>query len=310
MMKRMSSKSRLNRFSLLAAASGLGIAVTTMTGCTHTQGKEYIFKSDPMGHGPDEYEIYTDRTPRSVHQGENTVRAGVMFLPPVQPLVRTAARQKEVMTALMQFNEKMYNLDERRAKDIVRWLSTFSQEHRGLPPDQPVAIQSALDTMLRSRERAVKASAQATDATSKGQIDEAIVKIDEEIAFFRKYVEERPSKVAEYQRQVDELEAANKRMQMWQSRHVRMTNTVEWTQSTNGSADAELNRALGELADTMTHPDDQTKLEVLAMAVNIGGTDAQALLPRVRVVAADEKINSEVRAFAAKVGQSIESQKG
>lgn len=303
----MNGISMMDKVQMLAMVGCLGLL---SAGCTHKQGKEYVFKSDPMGHGPDEYEIYTDRTPRSVHKGEDTGRAGVIILPPVQAVERTAARQKEVMIALLQFNEKMYNLEERRAKDIVRWVSTFMQDHRGLAPDQPVAIQSALDTTLRSRERAVKAAGEATDATTKGQIDEAIVKIDEEITFFRKYVEERPAKAAEYQRQMDELEAANKRMQLWQARHTRMSNTVEWTQTTKGSADAEINRALLELADTLTHPDDQTKMEVLAMAVNIGGSDAKALLPRVRIVAGDEKVNPEVRAFAAKAVQSIESQQG
>ena len=303
----MNFMSKTGTLKLLAAMGCVGFVLTA---CTHQQGKEYVFKSDPMGHGPDEYEIYTDRTPRSVHKGEDTVRAGVIFLPPVQALNRSSERQKEVMTALMQFNEKMYNLDERRAKDIVKSISTFMEEHRGLAPDQPVAIQSALDTLLRSRERAVQASAEAQDVSSKAKVDEAIVKIDEEITFFRKYVQERPVKAAAYKQQIDDLEAANKRMQMWQARHTRMSNTFEWTQTSNSSADAELNRALRELADTLTNPDDQTKMEVLAMAVNIGGSDAQALLPRVRVVADDEKVNAEVRAFAAKAAQSIQAQQG
>ena len=289
------------RFLLLAAI------LCAITGCTN---KEYVFKSDPLGHGPDEYEIYTDRTPVSVHKGEDTARAGVMILPPMQPLVRNAARQKEVLISLQQFYEKMYGIDERRAKDTVKWMNTFMTEHRGLAPDQPVAIQSALDTLLRSRERLAKAALEATNESEKAAFAERTTKLEEEIAFFSKYVEERPAKAAEYQRKVDELEAANKRMTTWQARHVRMANTFEWTQSTKGSADAELNRAMRELAQTLTHPDDQTKMEVLAMAVNIGGSDAKEMLASVKAVAADTKVNTEVRAFAAKAAQSIEAQAG
>lgn len=276
-------------------------------GCTN---KEYVFQSEPMGHGPDEYEIYTDRTPRSVFKGEETVRAGVMILPPMQPLVRNAARQKEVLIALQQFYEKMYTNDERRAKDTVKWMNTFMTDHRGLAPDQPVAIQSALDTLIRSRERLAKLALEASNESEKAAVAERSTKLEEEIVFFTKYVEERPAKAAEYQRKVEELEASNKRMTLWQARHVRMANTYEWTQSTKGSADAELNRAMRELAETMTHPDDQTKMEVLAMAVNIGGTDAKEMLASVKAVAADTNVNAEVRAFAAKAAQSIEAQAG
>ena len=276
-------------------------------GCTN---KEFVFKSDPLGHGPDEYEIYTDRTPRSVHKGEDTARAGVMILPPMQPLVRTAARQKEVLVALQQFYEKMYGIDERRAKDTVKSLSTFMTDHRGLAPDQPVAIQSALDTLIRSRERLAKQAAEATNESEKAAAAERSIKLEEEITFFTKYVEERPAKAAEYKRNVDALEAANKRMTLWQSRHVRMANTYEWTQSTTSSADAELNRAMRELTETLTHPDDQTKMEVLAMAVNIGGSDAKEMLASVKAVAADNSVAAEVRAFATKAAQSIEAQGG
>jgi hypothetical protein len=242
----------------------------------------------------------------ALHKGQETPRAGAVVLPPIQPLHRTAARQKEVLMALSQFYEKLYAQDERRAKDAVKWLNTFLTDHRGLAPDQPVAIQSSLDTLNRAKERANKAMLESPNEANKGAVQEQIAKLDKEIDFFNKYVKERPAKAAEYQSYIDSVESANKRMQTWQARHVRMTNTLEWTQTTNGSADAELNRAMREMSDLMAHEDDQTKMEALAMAVNLGGTDAKQLHPRVKAVADDEKVKPEVRAFAATAAKSIE----
>jgi len=281
---------------LLAAALG---------GC-----KNDIFSSKEIGHGPNEYEIFTDRTPRSVHQGEQTSRAGVMILPPIQPLDRSAARQKEVLTAMQQFYEKLFSIDERRAKDSVKWLQNYLEEHRGLAPDQPVAIQNALDQLTRTKERAAKAIQEAPNDATKANIAEGVVKIDKEIEFFQKYNQDRTGKVAQYQAYVDSVDAANKRIQMWQARHTRMGNTAEWVRTTGGSADAELNRAMREMADLLNHEDDQTRLETLAMIANLGGGDAKQMLPSVKAVAADTKSSPEVRAFAAKAGAAIEAQGG
>ncbi len=285
----------------------LALCALMLTGCNR---KEYVFKSDPLGHGPNEYEIYTDRPPVGLHAGEDTQRAGVMILPPIQPLARTPARQKEVLQALIQFYEKLYNLDEIRAKDSVKWLNKFLTEHGGLAPDQPVAIQSALDTLVRAKERGAKAMAEAPNETSKAAIAEQMTKLEKEIEYYTKYVQERPAKAAEYQAYIDAVDAANKRMQMWQARHIRMSNTLEWVQTTSGSADAELNRAMREMSELLAFNDDQTKMEAIAMAVNLGGSDARQLHPRVKAVADDARVTAEVRAFAATAAKSIESQGG
>ncbi|MEX2213875.1 MAG: hypothetical protein WD768_07095 [Phycisphaeraceae bacterium] len=277
------------------------ICALTIAGCN------YHIDPRTQGRQPREYDSFDGRVQGAVFQG-NVSRGGRPATDPMAVLVRSEDRQKEVIEKMLGHYERLISEDSRRAGEASDWLGKFLKEHQGIAPDSELAIENSIHSLQKQRERAVERLAAEEKSGVKTVIEEGIKKVDEQIEKFKLYQAERPALEKEYKKRTEVINDANERIRQWSSRYERIANTLKWVKQTQGDADPETNLQLKSVAEILNHKDEPTRITTIHWFVDLGGPDAEQVLPRLMKIATDRTESEIIRNAALVAVEKIETQ--
>mgnify|MGYP002623648866 CR=1 FL=1 len=277
------------------------MCVLTVAGCNYPRDTR------TLGRQPVEYDSFDGRIQGAVFQG-NTARSGRPPTDPMAILVRSEERQKKVLEQMLRHYERLINDDEHLSIEASEWLTKFLKDHEGIAPDNALAIENAITSMQKTRERALERLEKEEKEGIKRVVAEGIKKVEEKIESLKTYQAQREALKAEYDSKADVINDASERIRQWSSRHTRISNTLSWVKQTKGDADPEINLQLKSVAEILNHDHEPARVTTMHWFADLGGPDAEQVLPRLMKIATDRDESEIVRNAAVVAVEKIETQ--